>query len=118
MHPISGLMPYCASKAAMQMAMQCLNEELSTKGIHCGNLRPGMVDTPMQTGLREAGEAVLPTMQGYRDALPAGKWVSPERVAKFAAWVLLKTEDKAFGETWWNIDDDSQLNKWDFSDVK
>lgn len=117
-HPISGLMPYCATKAAMQMAMQCLNEELKSTGVHCGNLRPGMVDTPMQASLRDAEPNVLPTMQTYRDALPGGKLVSPARVAKFAAWVLLHTDDRAFGETLWNIYDESHHSCWDFESTE
>jgi benzil reductase ((S)-benzoin forming) len=111
-HPISGLLPYCATKAAMQMAIQCLNEELKEKGICCGNLRPGMVDTPMQASLRNAKPEDLPSMQTYRSTSASGQLVSPERAAQFAAWVLLKTDDQAFGETLWSIYDDHHHPYW------
>src|SRR5260221_12840872 len=48
---ISGLMPYCTTKAAMQLAIECLNAEINPDGVYCANLRPGMMDTPMNSKL-------------------------------------------------------------------
>ena len=104
--PLAGLLPYCATKAAMEHTAQCLNAELNAREIYFANLRPGMIDTPMQSRLRNSSEEVLPNRKFYIDAKQAGQLVSPDKVAKFIAWVMLKTANKTFSDSIWNIHDE------------
>ena len=110
--PLSGLMPYCTSKAAMQLAIQCLNIELNPRGIYCANLGPGMVDTPMQMKFRTTDEQTLPNRQFYINALEKKQLKQPSMVAEFVSWVMLKTEDIIFSKTAWSIDEKSYQKEW------
>lgn len=110
--PLPGLMPYCVSKAAMQLAMQCLNLELISRGIHCANLRPGLLDTRMQAQLRAADLHQLPNRDFYRDAKKSRQLILCEIAAIFTAWVMLKTEATCFGETLWDIYDNRHHAAW------
>lgn len=109
---ISGLMPYCTTKAAMQLATQCLNAEMKSRGVYCANLRPGVIDTPMESKLRDADVRVLPSRDFYINLAKENKLISPELVAEFVSWVMLKTDDASFNETSWNIYDESHHQYW------
>jgi len=102
---LPGLMPYCATKAALEHTTQCLNAELNQRGVYCANLSPGMIDTPMQTSLRNSSQDVLPDREFYVRAKIENKLIAPEVAAKFVSWVMLKTENEAFSQTRWNIYD-------------
>ena len=102
-------LPYCSSKSAMNRAIESLHHELYSQGIYFSNLRPGMVDTPMQAQLR--GEDV-PSRDFYIQAQQKGQLFSPEKIADFVYWVMLKTDAKTFTETFWNIYDANHQNKW------
>jgi benzil reductase ((S)-benzoin forming) len=104
--PLAGLLPYCATKAALEHTTQCLNAELNLQEIYFANLRPGMVDTDMQLHLRSSSEAVLPDYKFYIDAKQTGQLVAPEKVAKFVARVMLETDHTTFSNTAWNIHDE------------
>jgi len=43
---------YCISKAALSMAYAVLSEELAESSVQIASLRPGVVDTPMQSLIR------------------------------------------------------------------
>lgn len=110
--PLSGLMPYCISKSALELATQCLNVELNSRGIYCANLRPGMINTRMQLNLRNADENALPNREYYIRAENENTLIEPEVVAEFIAWVLMKTKDDVFSETLWNIYDTAHHDAW------
>lgn len=110
--PLAGLMPYCASKSAIQLATQCLAIELKSRGIYFGNLSPGMIDTHMQHQLRNSNEKTLPNRKFYSDAFENGKLTPPEVVAKFVSWVMLKTNHDEFSAKIWNINDKSHHLNW------
>lgn len=109
---LPGLMPYCASKAALQHMTHCLNSELNSAGIFCANLRPGMVDTPLQSAFRNTDERDLPNKEFYIHAEKEKKLINSEVVAEFVSWVMLKTEDIVFSQTSWNIYDDNHHDSW------
>jgi len=110
--PLSGLMPYCITKSALEFVTRCLNEELNSRGIYCANLRPGMIDTRMQLSLRNADENALPNREYYVRAENENTLIKPEIVAEFIAWVLMKTKDDVFAETLWNIYDTAHHDAW------
>jgi len=110
--PLPGLLHYGTTKAAMQHALLCLNKELSEYGIHCGNLRPGLMDTPLLDQWVHMDENQLPQKDFYMRAKANQRAISPSLVAIFVAWVLLKSSDDAFSQTMWNIYDDEQQCHW------
>lgn len=109
---LPGLMPYCSSKAAMQIATQCLNLEFNSRGIHCANLNPGVMDTEMEKKFRDASEQALPQRQFYINLEKEKKLIDPAIVAEFIAWVLFKTEDAVFSKSLWNIYDKDHHPHW------
>ena len=111
---MSSHIAYCTSKGAFHHAIQCLNAELNQESIYFSNLRPGMVDTDMQIGLRNASDADLPPQRKavYLRAKAENTLISPAIVAEFAAWVMMKTDNAAFSETFWNIYDATLYSQW------
>ena len=109
--PQHGLLPYCISKAAMQYAMTCLNDELSGK-VYCGNVRPGLMDTSMVNAWFELDASKLSKMDYYRKAKESGYMISPVLAAKFIAWILMDTENNEFSETVWSIYDEKHHMHW------
>ena len=110
--PLPGLLHYGTTKAAMQHAILCLDKELSEYGIRCGNLRPGMMDTPLVERWLQMDESQLPEKDFYLQAKSNQILISPQLVAMFVAWVLLKSSDDTFAETAWNIYDKTQQCHW------
>jgi len=109
--PLSGLSAYCGTKAAFQMMINCFNIDLNAKQIFCGNVRPGMVDTPLQKRWRETNR-FFPNKDFYVNAQQNNELIQPEVAAEFVSWVLLKTDDEAFKNTEWNIYEESYQPDW------
>lgn len=105
---LPGLLRYGTTKAAMQHGMLCLDKELSECGIRCGNLRPGLMDTPLVERWSHMDISQLPEKDFYVHAKLNHRLISPNLVAVFIAWVLLKSNDHAFAQTVWNIYDEAQ----------
>ena len=93
---------YCTSKAALYMVYEVLKQELAGTGIAIGSLRPGVVDTPMQSLIRAQDESDFPAVARFRALKEAGELTSPEDVARFIDAVLaLPAETFSRGE--WDI---------------
>ncbi len=110
--PLSGLLPYCTTKSALEFVTRCLNVEMNARGIYCASLRPGMIDTRMQSNLRNSDENARPNGEFYINAKNENTLIKPAVVAEFIAWVLMKTSDSAFSETVWNIYDSAHHDAW------
>jgi NAD(P)-dependent dehydrogenase (short-subunit alcohol dehydrogenase family) len=68
---------YCISKAAASMAAQTLALRLALHGIGVFELRPGIIETAMTAGVRDAYSARI------RDGLvPAGRWGQPSDIGQ------------------------------------
>ncbi len=109
---LSGLMPYCVTKSALEHSTLCLNAELNRRGIYFANLRPGMLDTNMQLNLRNENELVLPNREFYLHAEENKKLINPRIAAEFILWVLMKTDNSLFSQTLWNIYDVTHHPHW------
>jgi NAD(P)-dependent dehydrogenase (short-subunit alcohol dehydrogenase family) len=109
---LPGLMPYCASKAALEHATRCFNAEFNASGIYFSSLRPGMIATTMQKRLRESSATDLPNKEFYVQAADEKKLISPETVADFVFWVMSETENEDFSSALWNIYDESHHYHW------
>jgi NAD(P)-dependent dehydrogenase (short-subunit alcohol dehydrogenase family) len=110
--PLPALLHYGTTKAAMQHALLCLDKELSEYGIRCGNLRPGLMDTPLLERWIHMDASQLPQKDFYIRAKANQRAISPSLVAIFVAWVLLKSSDDAFSQTMWNTYDEAQQHHW------
>jgi NAD(P)-dependent dehydrogenase (short-subunit alcohol dehydrogenase family) len=67
---------YCISKAAAAMIARLFAARLAGDGIGVFDIRPGVIDTPMTSGVHDAYTARI---EG--GLVPAGRWGTPEDVA-------------------------------------
>lgn len=81
LHPL--VLPYCASKAALDLLIRGLARELGPRGIRVNGVAPGLVATDMSRILWEGG-------QGEREAaiLPLGRLGAPDDIAAAIVWLL------------------------------
>ena len=103
--PIIGWGAYCASKAALHMISQVLSVELAGREIAVGSVRPGVVDTPMQTLIREQDSERFPDVERFRELKRTGGLHSPEAVADFVWQLLTDTTSDEFTGQEWDIDE-------------
>lgn len=85
---------YCASKAALDMFAETLQLELNTEArdIVVRSVAPGVVDTPMQTLIRETNESDFPSVENFRALHENGELTSPQEVAQKLGKVINKPE--------------------------
>jgi len=84
----AGQVNYSASKSALVGIARSITRELGGKNITANVVAPGFIDTDMT---RELGEELAAK---YRSQIPAGRFASPEEVAKVVAWVA--SEDAGY----------------------
>jgi len=98
---------YCTSKAALNMIYQVLRVELSGSGVAAGSVRPGIVDTPMQTLIRGKDEQDFPQRQRFIDYEQNRQLENPERVAGFIYQLLTTTTAEEYSEKEWDFRSDA-----------
>jgi benzil reductase ((S)-benzoin forming) len=83
---------YCASKAALDMFAETLQLELNAEArdIVVRSVAPGVVDTPMQTLIRETNESDFPSVENFRALHENGELSSPQEVAQKLDKVISK----------------------------
>lgn len=91
---------YCMSKAALYMAYEVLKQELAGTGIAVGSLRPGVVDTPMQSLIRAQDASDFPAVEHFRALKAMGELTSAEDVARFTDAVLALPAERFSREEW------------------
>ncbi len=84
----AGQVNYSSSKAALVGMARSLTRELGARGITANVVAPGFIETEMTAALPEAQQAE------YKKAIPAGRFASPDEVAKVVAWVA--SDDAAY----------------------
>jgi NAD(P)-dependent dehydrogenase (short-subunit alcohol dehydrogenase family) len=75
--------PYCTSKAAIEMLIRCVADELGPLGIRANAVRPGLVPTELAAPLAEDPEVV----DDYLAQMPLGRLGTPEDVAQAVRWL-------------------------------
>ena len=110
--PLDGLLSYCASKAAFEHMMRCINKELQLSDCSFANLTPGMVDTAMQENFRNCDPQRLPGKEYYLQIRKQKKLISPMLAAKFIYWVMSATTATDFTDKTWRIYDKSHHQYW------
>ncbi len=83
-----GQVNYSASKSGLIGMARSLTRELAGRGITANVVAPGFIDTDMTAELSEELQAE------YRKRIPAGRFASPEEVAKVVLW--LASDDAAY----------------------
>lgn len=76
---IPGWSAYCASKSAIHMYAEVLQQEYPDVRIHA--FKPGKVDTPMQAEIRATHQQDFPAVDAFKEEYEQGKLVAPETVA-------------------------------------
>jgi len=72
---------YCVAKAGMEMLTRALAAEQSAKTFRAITIRPGVIDTDMQTFARSQSPDVLPSVELFKGFHRDGRLVAPGVVA-------------------------------------
>jgi 3-oxoacyl-[acyl-carrier protein] reductase len=84
----AGQVNYSAAKSGLVGMARSLTRELGGRGITANVVAPGFIDTDMTSVLPEE------TIAQYKKNIPAGRFASPEEVAKVVAW--LASDDASY----------------------
>jgi len=84
----AGQVNYSAAKSALVGMARSVTRELGARGITANVVAPGFIDTDMTAELPEAQQ------EDYKKRIPAGRFASPQEVAKVVAW--LAGDDAAY----------------------
>jgi 3-oxoacyl-[acyl-carrier protein] reductase len=84
----AGQVNYAATKSALVGIARSVTRELGSRNITANVVAPGFIDTDMTAELSED------LAQSYRDKIPAGRFASPDEVAKVVRW--LASDDAAY----------------------
>jgi len=84
----AGQVNYSAAKSALVGMARSVTRELGARGITANVVAPGFIDTDMTAELPEETQAE------YKKKIPAGRFASPQEVAKVVTW--LAGDDAAY----------------------
>jgi 3-oxoacyl-[acyl-carrier protein] reductase len=84
----AGQANYSASKAGLVGFARSITRELGARGITANVVAPGFIDTDMTAELAEDLQA------SYKKSIPAGRFATPNEVAKVITW--LASDDAAY----------------------
>jgi NAD(P)-dependent dehydrogenase (short-subunit alcohol dehydrogenase family) len=91
---LGGSVPYASTKAGVVALVRGLSHELAPRGIRINAVAPGFVDTAMmREGLTEEAR------QRFVDAVPLGRFASPEEVADTALFLVSEASRYMTGAT-------------------
>lgn len=77
--PMSGELPYAASKGALHQLTASLAEALLPSGVTVNTVNPGPTDT---------GWSTPELYEWVRERSPSGRWGEPDDVARLVAWLV------------------------------
>ncbi len=77
----AGQVNYSASKSGLVGLARSVTRELGSRGITANVVAPGFIETDMTAELPEQQQA------DYKKSIPAGRFASPEEVAKVIVWL-------------------------------
>lgn len=107
---IQGWSAYCVSKAALAMLTRCW--QMESEAVAFANVKPGIVDTPMQD-LARKGLATDPMQTDFYISLKQKQLlITPETLAEFLIWLLLDTDAITYSSQEWDIYDTSHHIHW------
>jgi 3-oxoacyl-[acyl-carrier protein] reductase len=77
----AGQVNYAASKSGLIGLARSVTRELGSRGITANVVAPGFIETDMTAELSEQQQAE------YKKSIPAGRYASPDEVAKVIVWL-------------------------------
>jgi 3-oxoacyl-[acyl-carrier protein] reductase len=77
----AGQVNYSSTKSALVGMARSITRELGARNITANVIAPGFIDTDMTAALAEDQQAE------YKKRIPAGRFASPEEVARVVAWM-------------------------------
>jgi 3-oxoacyl-[acyl-carrier protein] reductase len=77
----AGQVNYSSTKSALVGMARSITRELGARNITANVIAPGFIDTDMTAALPEDQQA------DYKKRIPAGRFASPEEVARVVAWM-------------------------------
>jgi benzil reductase ((S)-benzoin forming) len=80
--PLSGGGPYSIAKSGLEMLTRQLAAESSAATFRAITVRPGVIDTEMQTFMRTQSPEILPTVELFKGFHRDQRLVAPDTVAK------------------------------------
>ena len=84
----AGQVNYAATKSVLVGIARSVTRELGSRNITANVVAPGFIDTDMTSELSEE------LAKSYRDKIPAGRFASPDEVAKVVRW--LASDDASY----------------------
>lgn len=99
-NPIDGWSIYCASKAGLDHFSRTVAVEMKEAGlehVHIFSIAPGIVDTAMQTKIRNASELDFSKLQQFRNYKETGQLLDPRLVA--LKFIAILANPKKYRET-------------------
>ncbi len=94
---------YCTSKAALSMLTRCW--QLESQHTAFASVMPGIIDTDMQTLIRNAKNMDKEKQQFFHTLYQKGRLLTPATVALFLTWLLLDLDKMTFISKEWDIYD-------------
>jgi benzil reductase ((S)-benzoin forming) len=94
-YPLAHWIPYCTSKAALDMMSECLKKECAFKKIYVSSIDPGMMDTPMQRAILDEG-IQFPEKLSLDELIGQGLLYSPDFSARQCVKLLLASPPAVF----------------------
>ncbi|MDA3863546.1 MAG: SDR family NAD(P)-dependent oxidoreductase [Deltaproteobacteria bacterium] len=92
-HPYQGWVPYCTSKAGIDMATEAFALEQGEEGIKIISFSPGVMDTKMQSQIRNLKPEIFPSKNRFLELKRQNLLSSPIKIAKY---LLNKLEQQSF----------------------
>eukprot|EP00743_Colponemidia_sp_Colp-15_P001964 GILK01002137.1.p1 GENE.GILK01002137.1~~GILK01002137.1.p1 ORF type:complete len:255 (+),score=34.46 GILK01002137.1:58-822(+) len=100
---------YCVSKAALLQVYEMLKAENADSGTSFGSVRPGIVDTDMQTAIRQTPHA---NQESFTKLFQERKLVTSDTVAHFLTWLLTEVGAEEYSSEEWDIRDAKHHARW------
>jgi benzil reductase ((S)-benzoin forming) len=86
--PMQGWSGYCSSKASLAMFTEVCEKENENSGVRFFSLAPGIIDTAMQSKIREASKEDFPEIARFKNYKAEGKLSSGDDVAQKIGYLL------------------------------
>ncbi len=103
---IEGASAYCASKAALERFGGTLAAEVADSGVVVTMFRPGIVDTAMQSEMRETPQRHFPKVDMWQSWFDEGQLRHPNEPAQGIVWLASPFAQDVNGQTF-NLDDET-----------
>lgn len=101
---IRGISAYIVSKAALERFSGVLAAEVEGSGVVVTTLRPGVVDTQMQTQIRQSPVQLLPEVDRWQRYYDRGHLRPPDEPAQAILWLASHFSASGNGQTF-ELDD-------------